>query len=87
MYDDLVILRDHLKKSQDLEKHKKKIKEVERKFTLFNSKIVNEAISNTGLEINLIGFHGQTILHLPNEKICRLSFHTITLLWKKVFFR
>ena len=69
LYDDLVILRDHLKKSQDLEKHKKKIKEVERKFTLFNSKIVNEAISNTGLEINLIGFHGQTILHLPNEKI------------------
>jgi len=69
LYEELIQLRQLLNKSSDLEKYSKKISEIEIKFTLFNSKLVKEAITKTGLKIDLIGFHGQTILHLPKEKI------------------
>jgi anhydro-N-acetylmuramic acid kinase len=71
LLEELIILRENLKKSDDLKKYLKKIKEIERKFTLFNSKIVNKVKSETGIKIDLIGFHGQTILHLPKEKISK----------------
>ena len=69
--DELINLREHLNKSIDLKKYTKKIIDIEKKFTLFNAKIVNEVITETGLKIDLIGFHGQTVLHLPKEKISK----------------
>ena len=69
LHDSLVNLRECLNKSGDLDKYYKKIKEIEKKYTLFNCKIINEIKSKNNLEIDLIGFHGQTILHLPKEKI------------------
>ena len=69
LHDELINLREHLNKSEDLKKYSKKIKDVEKKFTLFNSKIVNEFAHETNIKIDLLGFHGQTILHLPKEKI------------------
>jgi anhydro-N-acetylmuramic acid kinase len=69
LYKELIQLRQILNKSSDLEKYSVKIREIEKKFTLFNSKIVNETLIKTGLKIDLIGFHGQTIMHLPKEKI------------------
>jgi len=69
--DELINLREHLNKSIDLKKYTKKIIDIEKKFTLFNAKIVNEVITETGLKIDLIGFHGQTVLHLPREKISK----------------
>ena len=69
--DELINLREHLNKSIDLKQYTKKIIDIEKKFTLFNAKIVNEVITETGLKIDLIGFHGQTVLHLPREKISK----------------
>ena len=69
LHDELVDLRHNLNKSNDLKKYSKKIKEIEKKFSLFNAKIVNEVINESGILIDLIGFHGQTILHLPDKKI------------------
>ena len=69
--DELINLREHLNKSIDLKQYTKKIIDIEKKFTLFNAKIVNEVITETGLKIDLIGFHGQTVLHLPKEKISK----------------
>ena len=69
LHDELIDLRKHLSKSDDLKKYSIKIKEIEKKFTLFNSKIVDDAVNESGLHIDLIGFHGQTVLHLPREKI------------------
>ena len=69
LQDELINLRENLNTSEDLKKYSKKIKDIEKKFTLFNSKIVNEAANQTGLKVDLIGFHGQTILHLAKKKI------------------
>ena len=38
---------------------------------MFNSKLINSLIEKKSLVIDLIGFHGQTILHLPDEKISK----------------
>jgi anhydro-N-acetylmuramic acid kinase len=69
LHEELINLREYLNKSEDLIKFAEKIKDIDKKFTLFISKIVNEVINKMGLKIDLIGFHGQTVLHLPKEKI------------------
>ena len=67
----LIDLRDAQKNAQDLLKNQSKIKEAEKNFTLFNSKIVNSFINDIGIKPDLIGFHGQTIFHSAKEKISR----------------
>ena len=67
----LIKLRDEIFTYKDFEDKFKKISEVERNFTLFNSKLINSLIEKKSLVIDLIGFHGQTILHLPDEKISK----------------
>ena len=47
------------------------ISELERKVTLFHAKISKEIISNYSSNIDLVGFHGQTIFHNANEKISK----------------
>ena len=69
LYSELINLRGRLIKHEDLKKFLKDIREIEREFTIFNSNIVNTIIKKNSLNVDLIGFHGQTILHLPNYKI------------------
>jgi anhydro-N-acetylmuramic acid kinase len=48
------------------------IKEVENKLTLLHADIVNEFLAKNKIdkaEIDLVSFHGHTILHVPEEKI------------------
>ena len=66
---DLINLRELLNNSDDLNKYSKLIKDAEKKFTLFNAKIIDDAIKKTGFKIDLVGFHGQTVLHIPKKKI------------------
>ena len=59
---------------KDIANHSKKIKDLEKKITICNSKVVKiikDKISkrNSNIKIDLLGFHGQTILHIPEEKI------------------
>ena len=60
---DKVLLEDHLKLYSD------EIKDLEKKITLFHAKVVNEILAFSKIEIDLVGFHGQTIFHDPNKKI------------------
>ena len=69
LHDELIDLRELLSISHDLKNYSKKIREIEKKFTIFNAKIINEAVDKSGIQIDLIGFHGQTVLHLPEERI------------------
>ena len=71
LYQKLIVLRDKLFSSKDLSKNLKDIDEIERNFTLFICKLVNSLIEKNSLNIDLIGFHGQTILHLSKEKISK----------------
>ena len=70
-YKELTNLRDKISKYEDLKKYSNELVSTERKFTLFNAKIINEIIKKKEENIDLIGFHGQTIFHSPIEKISK----------------
>ncbi len=69
LYKELILLRENLLDFKDLLKNPSKINKIEKEFTLFNAKIINDFIKKEGLKPDLIGFHGQTIFHQPHKKI------------------
>ena len=72
IYDEFHELKEKILNSKDLLKYEKEIRDLERKITIFNTivieRIKNKLVKNKK-EIDLVGFHGQTILHIPEEKI------------------
>ncbi|MDB0067611.1 anhydro-N-acetylmuramic acid kinase [Candidatus Pelagibacter sp.] len=71
IYSDLLNLRDKINSIKDLTTNSYQIKELERKITLFHAKISKETIKSAGIDIDLVGFHGQTIFHNAQEKISK----------------
>ena len=71
IYNHLTLLRDKVKSSKDLKKYQKKIKSVERDLTIFHAESVMKILKKTKLNIDFIGFHGQTIFHNAKEKITK----------------
>ena len=76
IFENLTKLRDKIKSSKDLKKFSKDIKNIEKEITLFHAKAVNQILKKTKMDVDLIGFHGQTIYHdtayqLTREKISR----------------
>ena len=51
----------------DIEKNIDTYKSIERELTLYHSKISNDIIKKNNCEIQLVGFHGQTIIHKPKD--------------------
>ena len=70
-FKNLTTLRDKIKSSKDLKKYQKQIKTLEKEITIFHSKVVNETLKKTRLNVDFIGFHGQTIFHNAKEKITK----------------
>ena len=71
IYRELTNIRDKISSSKDLGKNLILINSLEKKITLFHAKISKQVIEEYRLNIDLIGFHGQTIFHSANEKISR----------------
>ena len=71
IYEELVKIRNKINSSKDLEFNSIALAEVERKITLFHASACKQMISNNPFNIDLIGFHGQTIFHNANEKISK----------------
>ena len=69
--ENLVSLRKKIHSLDDLNKHTEELNDLEREITLFHSKIIDEIIKNYDGNIDLIGFHGQTIFHNPEKKISK----------------
>ena len=69
LYKNLINLRDKINKSKDLKKYDKELKSLEEEITLFHVKAVNNLIKTINIDIDLVGFHGQTIFHNAKEKI------------------
>ena len=61
-------LKSNINKLEDIKKFSKEINDLERKITLFHSNVVLKCTKNNDFVIDLIGFHGQTILHSPKDK-------------------
>ena len=67
IYKEIHILKEKINNSKDLKIFNKDLKELERKITLFHAKVVKEIRYDR--RIDIVGFHGQTIYHNPQEKI------------------
>ena len=63
IYKNIHSFKDKINNSRDLENLSKEIQPLEREITLFHAKAVNEIIKESKIDINFIGFHGQTIFH------------------------
>ena len=74
IYKNIHNLKDKINNSKDLENLSKEIESLEKEITLFHAKVIKEIINGSeigGFNIDLIGFHGQTVFHNAKEKISR----------------
>ena len=71
IYEKLVDIRGKINSSKDLEINAIGLSDIERKITLFHAYVCKKIISENYINIDLIGFHGQTIFHNANEKISK----------------
>ena len=67
----LIKLRSKINHLDDLNKYVLELDVLEREITLFHGKIINDISQNLDEDIDLIGFHGQTIFHNSEQKISR----------------
>tara|TARA_A100000164_G_scaffold277661_1_gene249781 strand:+ start:754 stop:1902 length:1149 start_codon:yes stop_codon:yes gene_type:complete len=67
----LIKCRNQISTKDDLVTFSDDLKALEREITIFHSKIVIDILSDYKEEIDLVGFHGQTIFHKSKEKISR----------------
>ena len=70
-YKELTDVRNKINFSVDLEINSTLLGDIERKITLFHASICKKIIRDYSTNIDLIGFHGQTIFHNANEKISK----------------
>ena len=68
IYKDIHNLKEKIHKIEHLKIYNNEINNLERKITIFHSKIIKELNLDHDA---IIGFHGQTIYHNPLEKISR----------------
>jgi anhydro-N-acetylmuramic acid kinase len=74
IYRELVNVRNKINSSTDLKVNSILLSNLEKKITLFHSSICKKIIEDYSSDIDLIGFHGQTMFHNSNEKIsCQLG--------------
>ena len=89
LYRELVNIRNKINSLEDLRINSNKLNEIERKITLFHATVSKKIISDYSSDIDLIGFHGQTIFHNANEKISKQlgdAYLLSNLLKKKVIY-
>ncbi len=56
---------------KNLKYYEKDLNDLEREITILHAKFANKIIKNSNKEIDLVGFHGQTIYHNSDEKISK----------------
>jgi anhydro-N-acetylmuramic acid kinase len=71
IYKELTNIRNKINSSKDLKVNSIALADIERKITLFHASVCNKIIRENPINIDLIGFHGQTIFHNANEKISK----------------
>ena len=69
IYRNIHLLKEKINSSKDLKNYSEDIKNLERIITMFHAKLTNDILKKN--VIDLVGFHGQTILHNSEERISR----------------
>ncbi len=64
-------LRNKIINYKDLKYHQNDLNTLEREITILHAEFADKILKNSNNEINLIGFHGHTIYHNPEEKISK----------------
>ncbi len=67
----LINIRAKVLVADDLKAYSDEIKSIEREITLFHANAVNEILETSKIEVDFLGFHGQTIFHDPKKKITK----------------
>ena len=67
----LVNLRNSISTKANLLDFSKELKSLERDITIFHSEVINNISQKINENIDLVGFHGQTIFHDPQNKISK----------------
>ena len=69
IFDDIYQLREKINNPKDLNNFSRELKLLEKKITLFHVEVVKNICKDT--QVDIIGFHGQTIFHNSIEKISK----------------
>ena len=64
-------IRNKIVNLKDLKYHENDLNKLEREITILHAEFANKILKNSSNEINLVGFHGHTIYHNPEEKISK----------------
>ena len=67
----IINLRAKISAPNHLIEHESEIKDIEREITLFHANAVKEILNNTKIDLDLLGFHGQTIFHDSKKRITK----------------
>ncbi len=71
IYENIHNLKDKINNSKELKNLSKEVDSLEKEITLFHVGAVDEIIKISKVNVDFIGFHGQTIFHNPKEKISK----------------
>jgi len=71
LHNELISLRAKINSSDDLKVFSNEVKSLEKKITLFHAEVVKNILNEATVEIDFIGFHGQTIYHNSGNKISK----------------
>ena len=69
LHSNLSQLRDVINESEDIKKNLKNLKNLEREITIFHAKVIKNFTKLKKIKIDVVGFHGQTMYHSPDERI------------------
>ena len=71
IYENIHNIKEKIDNSKDLKRLSERLQILEKEITLFHAQVVKKIIKEFKSDINLIGFHGQTIFHNAKEKISK----------------
>ena len=68
---DAIKVRENISTVEDLKAYQKEINALEKDITLFQAEVVDKTLKKVKKNVDIIGFHGQTIFHNTEKKFTK----------------